>query len=375
MKKTVLFYYPSNTRSIAFETIIFSLQRENIEFSLLTTSKRGSFHETLERYGVATYTSNINKKNSLIYYIRQIIFLVKFTRNKNFDYIFSHLQHTNFICVIAQFFVSAKCIVVRHHFKFNKGFPKIPLVVNKKEAYFDKVINFLSKTIIVPSSGVYNGMKNYEKVNMRKVKIIPYMYNFSNYSNPNIENCKIIRKNYSSHLLVIMVSRLVPFKRHDLIFPLIKKLSIEGLNIKMIVLDSGSEEDKLKSYIKKNNLEDTIFMLGYKEDLVDYMNASDILILPSLTEASNSVTKEMGLLEKAVAVCKNVGDFNDYIQNEKNGFLMDTEEPEIDAERILRKAYYDKKMLDRLGKELKKEVINRFENNPKTLQKYKNLFN
>ena len=374
MKKRVLFYYPSNTRSVALETIIYSLQTENIEFSLLTTCEKGAFHEALERNGVVTYISNINKRNPLIYYIRQITFLVKLTRKKKFDFIFSHLQQTNFICVIAQFFVSAKCIIERHHFKFNKGFPNISLVVNKKEIFFDKVINFLSKIIIVPSMGVYNGMKKYEKVNMRKVKVIPYMYDFSNYSKPNIENCKIIRQNYSSHLLVIMVSRLVPFKRHDLIFPVIKKLCEEGLKIKMIVLDSGSEEIKLKDYIKKNNLEKTIFMLGYKVDLIDYMKASDILILPSLTEASNNVTKEMGLLEKAVAVCKNVGDFDDYIQNEKNGFLIDTEKPEIDVEHILRKAYNNKDLLGRLGKELKKEIISRFENNKNTHQKYKNLF-
>ena len=373
--KRVLFYYPSNKRSIALETIIYSLQKESVKFSLLTTCKKGAFHEELEKKGIKTYTNSIEKGNPLVYYFRQIVFLIRFVNENKFDFIFSHLQHTNFICVLAQFFVGAQCIVMRHHFKFSKGFPNIPLVIDKKEAAFDKIINRLAKKIIVPSNGVYNGMKNYEKVDMNKVEIIPYMYNFSNYPTPNTENCKSIRQNYSSHLLVIMVSRLVPFKRHNLILPVIKKLVNEGLKIKMIVLDSGCEEDKLKKYVKDNNLEKTIFMLGYQENLIDYMKASDILILPSLTEASNNVTKEMGLLEKAVAVCKNVGDFDDYIHNEKSGFLMDNEKPEIDAEKILRKAYANKDLLNLFGKKLKKEILKRFDQNPQTFQKYKNLFN
>ena len=239
--KRVLFYYPSNKSSVALETIIYSLQKEGIKFSLLTTCKKGKFHEELEKKGIKTYTNSIQKRNPSIYYFRQIIFLIRFVNENKFDFIFSHLQHTNFICVLAQFFVGAQCIVMRHHFKFNKGFPNIPLVINKKEAAFDMMINRLAKKIIVPSNGVYNGMKNYEKVDMKKVEIIPYMYNFSNYPTPNSENCKSIRQNYSSHLLVIMVSRLVPFKRHNLIFPVIKKLVNEGLKIKMIVLDAGSE--------------------------------------------------------------------------------------------------------------------------------------
>ena len=54
-------------------------------------------------------------------------------------------------------------------------------------------------------------------------------------------------------------------------------------------------------------------MVGFREDFVNYMAAADLLIHPSLTEASNNVVKEMGLLQKGVAVCRHVGDFNDFI--------------------------------------------------------------
>ena len=52
------------------------------------------------------------------------------------------------------------------------------------------------------------------------------------------------------------------------------------------------------------------------------MAACDLMIHPSLSDASNSAIKEMGLLSKAVAVCSEVGDFDEYIVNDVNGFLM-----------------------------------------------------
>ena len=374
MKKKVLFYYPSNKRSIALETIIYSLQKEGIIFSLLTTCQKGDFHRELEKNGIQAYSSNIKKANSLVYYLRQVLYLIKFTKRGKFDFVFSHLQHANFITVLAQYFFSAKCIVARHHFKFNKGYPNIPLKVDKMEVFFDWVINCLSKKIIVPSSGVYGGMKNHEKINMKKVEIIPYIYDFSSYPNPNIKNCKAIKTKYNSDLLAIMVSRLIPFKRHHLVFSTINNLVKEGLDIKLMVFDTGVEEEKLKSYIKNNNLEENIFMLGYRNNLIDYMKASDILILPSLTEASNNVVKEMGLMKKAVAVCKYVGDFDDYVRDGENGFLMDIETPEKDIEKIIRKVIRDKNILNACGERLYKDIVSRFTQNSTALNKYKKLF-
>ena len=115
-------------------------------------------------------------------------------------------------------------------------------------------------------------------------------------------------------------------------------------------------------------------MLGYQENLIDYMKSSDILIMPSLTEASNNVVKEMGLMEKAVSVCKNVGDFDEYIRDGENGFLMDTENPGEDMEKILRKVYQNKNILDNLGKELYQDIMVRFDQSSLVLEKYKKLF-
>ena len=373
--KKILFYYPSNKRSIQIETTLIELQKLNKEVILLTTCKKGLLHSKVEKSNINTYT-NISKYTfSPLYYLSQIVFLIRFCRKQKVDFVFSNLQHSNFIAVISQFFIKAPVIAFRHHFKFNKGNFGIPLSVNKTEVLFDKVINKLSKKIIVPSSGVYEGIKNYEKVDLKKVRIIPYLYDFTKYGSPNKDNVTNIKTKFNGHLLIIMVARLIPFKRHMQLLPTYKKLIYSGLDIKVIILDEGPCSSEIQQYITQNQLEKNIFLIGFTTHFLDYMKASDLLLHPSLTEASNNVVKEIGLMEKAVAVCEGVGDFDDYIVDGKNGYLMTKETPEKDAEEIIRKVYGNKKKLTELGHALRQTILTHFGNNAPIIQQYKTLIN
>ncbi len=64
-----------------------------------------------------------------------------------------------------------------------------------------------------------------------------------------------------------MCARLIPFKRHNLVFKIVKKLINDGLDIILLVLDEGPEKQNLENYIKKNYLEKSIIMLGFKKRL------------------------------------------------------------------------------------------------------------
>ena len=371
----IVFFYPSNKRSVQIESTLVELQKLGHEILFLTTGEHGVLQDELERLGIKTYMTNVKSKNSLVYYIKNIWYLAKFTRKHKIDIIFGNLQHANFIAVFAQFLTPAKLIAFRHHFKFNKGDFGIPLKVNKNEMLFDKVINQLAKCIVVPSSGVYNGMMEFEKVDQKKVHIIPYIYDFSKYTEPSAESVQKIKDQFPAKLRIIMVARLIPFKRHILIFPVFKKLIEEGYDLKILILDEGPEKENLENYISANSLSNHLFMIGFTKDFLAFMKASDLLIHPSITEASNSVVKEIGLQETPVAVCKGVGDFDEYIVDEKNGFLLDISKPQIDVERIIRKIYDDHEKLEELGKELKLTVQHKFTNVKPTVEQYSQLIN
>lgn len=371
--KRILFYYPSNKGSVVIETTLQELEKLGHKVLFLTTCERGVIHENLEKLNIETFANPKSNRFSPLYYLNQILFLIRFVSKNKVDIVFSNLQHVNFISVLAQPFLKARLIAFRHHFKYNKGDFGIPLEVNKNEVLFDRVINKFAKEVIVPSEGVYNGIKQYENIDIKKVRIIPYLYDFSKYGTPDLDKVETIQNKYPAKLRLIMVARLIPFKRHALIFPIVAKLLREGLDIQLLVLDEGPERDKLNQFIQDNKLEDKIHLLGFRRDFLEFMKASDLIIHPSLTEASNNVIKEIGLMKKVVAVCKGVGDFDDYIEDGKNGFFMDIAKPEIDAERIIRLVYEQSNLVDDLGCKLRDTIKSKFGTNKKTIDLYAKL--
>lgn len=377
MRSKVLYYYPSNQRTVMFNSLIQELVKRNYEVYLLTTCERGVFHEDAERLGVKVFTHPVRKSNSFVYYIKQIIFLIRFCRTQQIQIVLSNLQHTNFISVLAQYFMRPKVIVYRHHFNYyqNSEDVKITSQVSRNELFFDKVINRLANRIIVPAQSVKDNMIKYEGARSNKIHVMPYLYDFTQYTMPDQNVVNHLANTYKARLVLLMCSRLIPLKRHHIVFPLVKKLVQEkGYDIKLLVLDEGSEKLALEQYIKSNGLEENIFMIGYTREALHYMQISDLLLNPSLTDASNSAVKEMALLGKPSVVCENVGDFSDYFRNNENGFLIPVTRSEIYMESILEAVYADKTKLQKMGASLRQSVVERFSVSEKNVSEYIHTF-
>ena len=378
IKKRVLLYYPPNKRSVAIETLCKAVKDDGHELIVLTLTEAGLLHTELKKKGIKTYTYVLVRKNSWKYFLTHARFLVRFCREHKVDTVWSHLQEGNIIAVMAQPFLKAKLVTFRHHAEsafYAEYGAKMGMQRSKKEALLDKIINRLAKKIIVPSSGVWYGMEKYEKCRMSKVSLLPYIYDFSAYAKPDDEKVKKMRDEYSCNLLLIMVSRMIVSKQHMPVFEAVKKMVSEGLSVKMIVMDDGPLRPGLEVFIKNNKLENNIFFVGFREDFVNYMCAADILMHPSVTEASNNVVKEMGLLQKAVAVCQNVGDFNDYIEEGRNGYFLDNSRLQQTIESVMRDAYNHPEKLKKMGQSLRDDVLKHFSDSVENRQRFLLLLN
>ena len=140
-------------------------------------------------------------------------------------------------------------------------------------------------------------------------------------------------------------------------------------------MDEGPLHSKLAEFIEKNDLGNHIFMVGFREDFVNYMAAADLLIHPSLTEASNNVVKEMGLLQKGVAVCRHVGDFNDYIREDMNGYFLERDDLLQTIGSVIRDAYAYPDKINGFGKELRKDVLKQFSDSEENRKRFLELLN
>ena len=363
----ILFYYPSNKRTIAMETLLISLKNYGYDIIVLTICKKGDLHKELEKNNIETYENVVITTSSLVYYLKQWMFLILFCKKHKIDFLHSHLQHANIITVFAQFFIRAKCVIFRHHCNF-----VIPGVKeqNKTEKLFDKIIHLFSKKIIIPSLGVKNEIEKNETNDIKKYIVLPYIYDFSKYASPNHNLVAEIRKKYNAKLLLLFSSRFVELKRPFIALNILKVLIEKGLDVKLLLLDDGDLKYDLQIYIDKNNLASKAFILGFRRDYINFYKACDILIHPSLTDASNSTVKEMALLEKSVIACSGTGDFDEYIVNNKNGFLVSKDNTVNETVIIISELYENSEKLKSLGIMLKRDVLKKFSNSKNIIERY-----
>jgi len=328
----ILIFFPYNLRTVEQQSVMEMLVQKGHKVVLLTTCERGYLHKYVEGLGVYPEAVKLKAGNGkLNFYTSNFKKLCSIIKKYKIDIVIAHQQVPALIAGLLRKVMPFKLIYVRHNtdedYQLNK----------RKARLFNKIINSLTPVKVAPSSVVREFWVRNEKVNGRQVHRIDYGYNFNQYEAPDQMQADRIRKKFPASLLILSVARLVPTKRHKEMLTVIKKLVEEdAIDCKFLCLGSGSAEAELRTEIEKLGMNNHIFLLGRKVNVFDYIAAADIFMHLSYSEASNSAVKEVGLCKKPVIVCQGVGDFEDYINSGKNGFLVNKENPVEESYVILK---------------------------------------
>ena len=320
----------------------------------LSQREAGEFRPYLQRQGIEAHCYIVPGEGSALYFIRHLNYFIKFCREQNVDYVFSHLDTPNFIASLGQYLIKARVFLCRHH-------------VNEAELYnynlswTYRLTNLLAKKIIVVSSRSLEYMTRVEKVPPKKLIHINLAYDFSLYDIPSEKDTETIRSKFKTELLLLTVCRLTKFKRPELSIQVVEKLKSQGIIANLIILGNGPIQQDLKDYVLKNKLENQIFILGHLSDVMKYIAAADLIIHPSVLESSCVVIKEAALVNKPVVVCKGVGDFDDYMQNESNGFLVEQDDFVNSVIRIIHESRNEREKFYKIGNKLREDVCRLFD--------------
>ncbi len=353
MKRNILIYYQNPYHSVFFESFIQELADQGHQVFFLTKCEPGILHDIVRKMGVRVDTYNPRGKQFFRFFLH-IFYLIRYCRKNKIEVVYSHLQLANLIACVAQYFVRAKVFPCRHHADVEI------LIGNKTAMRIDRTVNRLAKKIVVVSNAVKRHMIAHEKVNEKKIKVIPLGYDFDLYDKPDPEKVAAIRAQMNCHLLLIMVSRMNPRKRHIIALEALKQLVGEGLDIKLILLDGGPEEKNLRAFVDKNSLNDRVMFTGFLPNTMNHLAAADILVQPSESEASNQVVKEAAILEKPSIVCAGVGDFDEYVIHKVSGFVVPKEDPREEVCSVLRECYQHKEDMESIGRNIREAVLKKF---------------
>ena len=95
-----------------------------------------------------------------------------------------------------------------------------------------------------------------------------------------------VRKNLkikNNEKILIQIGRMTYLKNQQFSLKIINNM-VDNLNYKLILIGNGPDEEKIKQEIQKLDVKDRIILLGYKENIEDYLSASDIFLFPSIAE-------------------------------------------------------------------------------------------
>jgi glycosyltransferase involved in cell wall biosynthesis len=124
------------------------------------------------------------------------------------------------------------------------------------------------------------------------------------------------------------------------------------------IIGDGQEKNDLEKIISENNLQNRVFLLGFKEDAFKYLKAFDIFLLTSVKEGLPYAILEAGLAECAVIASK-IGGIPDIIKNSETGILV-TPKNQSEIKRSIEYLAENEQKRIEYGKNLKIKVENDF---------------
>lgn len=215
-----------------------------------------------------------------------------------------------------------------YHTRLEKYAHYVPNILFMRKFFANRLSHFLIKNFANKTDAVFaptESTKEYlRNVGVsRYIKVMPTGIDFDHYDWSQNEINKLRKEliDNSEHLL-ISVSRLSKEKNLYFLLDGIKRLKEKTeLNFKLIIIGSGSEKENIEEYLKNNELEDYIKLIGAVDfrEMAKYYLASDLFVFASTTETQGMVLLEAMAASKPVVAVKSSG-IDDVINNGYNGF-------------------------------------------------------
>ncbi len=127
---------------------------------------------------------------------------------------------------------------------------------------------------------------------------------------------------------IVSVGRLSVEKRFDRLIEAHKILLDDGFLNNLLIIGKGSERERLEQLIKDSGVQETVTLLGFKNNPYPYIKKADILACSSDYEGFSSFVAEGLILGKAIATT-NCGGMEELLGSSQYGIITDCDEKSL----------------------------------------------
>ncbi len=274
---------------------------------------------------------------------------------------------------LARHMKKAKCVLVHSHDAHAAAVSamaasraKVPIRVISRRVDFPLKDNYFSKMkyqkeidrIIAISEGVKKVLLS-SGIDKNKISVIPSGIDYTPFEN-------ITPRDYlhrelgfgDDDFLVGIVAHLADHKGHKYLIEAAGILKQKAPHIKLIIVGKGPLRMELDEQVKKTDVDDIVFFLGFREDVPQILASLDLFVLSSYLEGLGTSIMD-AMASRLPVVATEVGGIPELVIHEKTGLLVPPRDPRALAEAIL-KLYRDRKLATLYGEEGYKVVHEKY---------------
>jgi len=335
---------------------------ENDCGSFIVTSG-GELLKFIDKKKVKIIKLPVHSKNPLIIFIN-FLALVAIILVKNISIVHARSRAPAWSCLLAAKITGRKFVTTFHGtYNFN----------NKIKKFYNSVM-VRSDLIIAGSNFIFSHIKdNYTKyLNAKKKLLVIFRGINVDYFDPTTkldsDEKKLLKKWQieKDKKIILLPGRLTGWKGQEVFIEAINLVNIElGYEaFYAVILGSDQGRDlykkKLIRITEQHRLNNQVKFIDHCNDMALAYKVSDIVISASIDpEAFGRVAVEAQSMEKPI-IASDIGGSNETIIDEKTGFLFESSNAKSLSEKILKVLSMDETLLQSIGKEGRKNIIQKF---------------
>lgn len=312
-KKRILHVVATGTLSGA-EKVVSDIctNLDNEKYEIITVVAGQNLKDYYEKKGLKSYVIDVSRLNPF-----EINKLKNLVKKEKIDVIHGHDVKASIASSIA---ASAQIPVISHLHGNYLWIGKNP-IMTMIDRYFRKRYNLS----IACSDMVDQFYKENNKTfDHSKMVVMGNAFNFEEFSKLELvdkEKFKKINNIPMDKYVFGYVGRLISLKGVDLIIKAFKKLRTENSQAVLVIVGDGDEKENLMNLANESGVAESVFFMGYRLDVYDFMNIFDSFIVASEIEGLPMVILEAMAMNKLV-MSTPVGGIPEVIKDGNTGILF-----------------------------------------------------
>ena len=126
-----------------------------------------------------------------------------------------------------------------------------------------------------------------------------------------------------NRVILSIIAVLEEYKGHICLFHAIKKLRLNGINnFVCLAIGDGREKENLLKYVNNERLREDILFLGYRKDVPELLNITDILVIPSIAQEAFPRVALESMAMRVPVICTDFGGLPEAVLDGETGIIV-----------------------------------------------------